>query len=82
MTVVTPSTDTDSTDPDGTGLVARLLRLGRAHLPAVHFLVDGAIWVVAIPLSVWLRYDFDSEQVTPRLVVAIVLTVALQGLVG
>ena len=60
----------------------RLLRLGRAHLPAVHFLVDGAVWVVAIPMAVWLRYDFSTQQVTWRIMVAIMVAVVLQGVVG
>jgi hypothetical protein len=37
--------------------VNRVLAAARRRLPLVHFAVDSLLWVVAIPLAVWLRYD-------------------------
>ena len=62
--------------------VARVVRLARAHLPAVHFALDGALWVIAIPLGVWMRYDFGTSNITTDLVPAILLTLVLQGVIG
>ena len=59
-----------------------MVRLARAHLPAVHFALDGALWVIAIPLGVWMRYDFGTSHITTDLLPAILLTLVLQGVIG
>lgn len=55
----------------------------RQHLPAVHFALDSALWAIAIPIGVFLRYDFTIERLW-RNDVALVVTVAvlLQGAFG
>jgi FlaA1/EpsC-like NDP-sugar epimerase len=59
-----------------------VLRAARAHLPVVHFVLDGAIWAVAIPVGVWFRYDFDASRITSDVLIPIALAVALQGTIG
>ena len=55
----------------------------RRHLPLVHFTVDSALWVGAIPLGVVLRYDFDPDRFwQPDVGLAVVVAVVLQGLFG
>lgn len=54
----------------------------RRRLPAVHFAVDSALWVVSIPLAVWLRYDYRFSQLDRNLVTPILLAVVLQGAFG
>lgn len=62
---------------------ARPLDWARAHLPIVHFLADSALWVVAIPAGVYLRYDFDTSRVwRSEVLLAVVVAVALQGTFG
>jgi FlaA1/EpsC-like NDP-sugar epimerase len=60
----------------------RVVTAARRRLPAVHFAVDSTLWVVAIPLAVWLRYDYRFSQLDRNLVTPIVLAVALQGAFG
>jgi FlaA1/EpsC-like NDP-sugar epimerase len=58
-------------------------RFARRHLPVVHFAVDSALWVIALPTGVFLRYDFDLDRVWQRQVIlAMVVAVALQGAFG
>jgi FlaA1/EpsC-like NDP-sugar epimerase len=58
----------------------RLGRLARRHLPLVHFAVDSALWVVAIPIGVFLRYDFSFDRVWQReVILAMLVAVAFQG---
>ena len=54
-----------------------VVRFGRAHLPAVHFLLDGALWAVAIPIGVWFRYDFDTSHITVELLRSVALALVL-----
>jgi FlaA1/EpsC-like NDP-sugar epimerase len=61
----------------------RLGRFARRRLPVVHFAVDSALWLIAIPTGVFLRYDFDLDRVWQRQVIlAMVVAVALQGAFG
>ena len=60
----------------------RLFDAARRRLPVVHFAVDSVIWAVAIPIGVWLRYDYGFDQLDGDLVLPIVLAVALQALFG
>ncbi|HEY5663739.1 MAG TPA: nucleoside-diphosphate sugar epimerase/dehydratase [Ilumatobacter sp.] len=54
----------------------------RRRLPLVHFALDGSMWLAAIPVGVWLRYDFGVDHITPGLLRAIAVTVGLQGVLG
>jgi len=55
----------------------------RRHLPLVHFIADSALWVLAIPIGVFLRYDFTlSTVVRSEVAVAVITAVLLQGLFG
>ncbi len=58
------------------------LDAARRRLPLVHFVVDSAIWALAIPLAVWLRYDYDFDQLGGNVVVPVAIAVGLQGLFG
>ena len=60
----------------------RLLAAARRRLPVVHFAVDSVLWVVSIPLAVWLRYDYRFSQLDRNLILPIVLAVVLQGCFG
>jgi FlaA1/EpsC-like NDP-sugar epimerase len=62
--------------------VGRVVAAARRRLPVVHFAVDSVLWVVAIPLGVWLRYDYDWARLDENLVLPIVLAVVSQGLFG
>jgi FlaA1/EpsC-like NDP-sugar epimerase len=59
-----------------------LIEAARRRLPLVHFAVDSAFWVVAIPLGVWLRYDYRVQELGTNLVLPILVAVALQGTIG
>ena len=59
-----------------------LLAVARVHLPLVHFLIDSVLWAIAIPLGVWVRYDFQASFVGPGLLPAILLALFLQGTIG
>ncbi len=63
-------------------LTTRGVDAGRSRLPMVHFVVDSAMWALAFPLSVWLRYDFNPAQLRQSLIGAIVLAIVLQGAFG
>ncbi len=55
----------------------------RRHLPIVHFAVDSMLWVVAIPLGVFLRYDFDWNRIwLSEVALAVAAAVMLQGAFG
>lgn len=61
----------------------RFGQAARRHLPLVHFAVDSALWVIAIPTGVFLRYDFDVDRVRQRdVLVAMLVAVVLQGAFG
>ncbi len=61
----------------------RFGQAARRHLPLVHFAVDSALWVVAIPTGVFLRYDFDVDRVRQRdVLIAMLVAVVLQGAFG
>ncbi len=64
-------------------IMKSLLRHARRHLPIVHFMVDSALWVIAIPIGVFLRYDFATERIWRREVAtAVIVAVLLQGILG
>jgi hypothetical protein len=42
----------------------RVVEAARRRLPVVHFAVDSLLWVVAIPLAVFLRYDYRFASST------------------
>jgi FlaA1/EpsC-like NDP-sugar epimerase len=48
----------------------------------VHFAVDSSLWVISIPLGVWLRYDYRVAELGSDLLLPISVAVALQGLFG
>ncbi len=48
----------------------------------MHFAVDSSLWVISIPLAVWLRYDYRLARVDGDVLPPIVLAVVLQGLFG
>ncbi len=75
-------TDTTAIDEREHGVLTSLLRVARAHLPVVHFLLDGALWAVAIPIGVWFRYDFDTSHITADLLRSVALALVLQGVIG
>lgn len=53
------------------------------RLPFIHFAVDSAIWLITIPLTTFLRYDFSFEQTTSKaLAIACMVAVVGQGLFG
>ena len=62
--------------------VNRLVDAARRRLPIVHFAVDSSLWVISIPLAVWLRYDYRFAELGTNLILPIVLAVALQGVFG
>ena len=59
-----------------------ILDTARRRLPLVHFVVDSAIWALAIPLAVWLRYDYAFDQLGGNVVVPVAIAVGMQGLFG
>ena len=81
---MSPTHDGPSAKPADVELSGnRLGRFARRHLPFVHFAVDSALWVIAIPTGVFLRYDFDLDRVWQRQVIlAVVVAVVLQGAFG
>jgi FlaA1/EpsC-like NDP-sugar epimerase len=61
----------------------QLIFHARQHLPVVHFVVDSALWAIAIPIGVFLRYDFGVERVwRVEVALAVVVAVLLQGAFG
>jgi FlaA1/EpsC-like NDP-sugar epimerase len=62
--------------------VNRVLSAARRRLPVVHFAADSVLWVVSIPLAVWLRYDYRFSQLDHNEIVPVVLAVVLQGVFG
>ncbi|MEM8619423.1 MAG: nucleoside-diphosphate sugar epimerase/dehydratase [Actinomycetota bacterium] len=63
--------------------MSHLLAAARRHLPIVHFLADSALWVVAIPTGVVLRYDYAWDRVVRReVLIAVLVAVVLQAAFG
>ena len=55
----------------------------RRRLPLVHFAVDSAIWAMAVPIGVVLRYDIGLTYVSePEVALAVGVAIVLQGLIG
>lgn len=55
----------------------------RRHLPIVHFVADSVLWAIAIPIGVFLRYDFAIERVSrSEVFLAVGVAVVLQGVLG
>lgn len=71
-----------STSGEGRLWVGRSRRFAQRHLPVMHFLVDSLVWVVAIPLATWLRYDYDFGALEWSLIVPILLAIGLQEVLG
>jgi FlaA1/EpsC-like NDP-sugar epimerase len=70
------------TSRQGTGLLFRGVDAARRHLPVVHFTVDSVLWMLSIPVAVWLRYDYGTDQLGNNLVVPVLVAIALQGAFG
>jgi FlaA1/EpsC-like NDP-sugar epimerase len=62
--------------------VNRFAAAARRRLPAVHFAVDSVLWVLSIPLAVFLRYDYRFAELDGDLLPPIVFAVLLQGCLG
>ncbi len=61
----------------------RFAAAARRHLPLVHFAVDSTLWALAIPIGVFLRYDFAWSVVwQAEVAIAVVTAVVLQGAFG
>lgn len=70
-------------EPDTERSTASLFVFLRRHLPVVHFAVDSLLWVLAIPLGVFLRYDFAWDRIWRfEVASAVGIAVVLQGLFG
>lgn len=55
----------------------------KRRAPLVHFLADAVLWMVAIPVGVLLRYDFELARIWKREVaLAMAVAVALQATFG
>ncbi len=52
------------------------------YLPLMHFAADSAAWIIALPLAMWLRYDFSTAQFDWFILVAIGTAVVLQAQFG
>ena len=55
------------------------LDAARRRLPLVHFVIDSLFWIVAIPIGVWLRYDYSFDELGTNLFLPIVVAVSLQA---
>lgn len=51
-------------------------------LPLAHFIADSAVWVIALPLALWLRYDFSVSRFDWFIAIAILTAIVLQGQFG
>ena len=61
---------------------ASLSRFAR-RLPLFHFAVDAAIWGVALPITVLVRQDFSTNEMTMRgMVISFVLILIGQATFG
>jgi FlaA1/EpsC-like NDP-sugar epimerase len=47
------------------------------HLPLIHYLVDVAVWAVALPLTTFSRYDFQFGPLTANALVRAIIVAAL-----
>src|SRR6056297_12111 len=72
-----PAPSSDLADPGHP-----MMEAARRHLPVVHFAVDSALWALAIPLGVWMRYDFRVSELGTNLILPIGLAILLQGFFG
>lgn len=52
------------------------------YLPLIHFFADSAVWAIALPLAMWLRYDFSTDRFTWFLLIAVAAAIVLQGQFG
>lgn len=71
-----------SHDRSRSGRAARWAARARRHLPLVHFVLDAACWTFALPVAVWLRYDFDASHFNLGTIRAVALAIVLQGAFG
>ena len=59
-----------------------LIEACRRRLPLVHFAVDAGFWVVALPVAVWLRYDYSTESIGMGVLRFVGMAVVLQAAFG
>lgn len=60
-------------------LTSRAVGAARRRLPLVHFAVDSILWLASIPVAVWLRYDYGTDQLGVNVVVPVLMAVVLQA---
>jgi FlaA1/EpsC-like NDP-sugar epimerase len=64
-------------------IVERAMTAIRRRLPLVHYLVDCMVWLVALPLTTFSRYDFSiSELEFDATVRSSIVAVIAQGVMG
>lgn len=64
-------------------VVNRVLTAVRRRLPLVHYLVDCVVWLVALPLTTFSRYDFSISQLEfDATVRSSIVAVVAQGVIG
>lgn len=51
-------------------------------LPYYHYAADSLVWAIALPLAMWLRYDFRTDRFDSFIFVAILAAAILQGQFG
>lgn len=60
-----------------------LMAMSRRRLPFVHYVVDVLVWMVALPLSTYSRYDFSLQELRADAVARSWLVAAVgQGVLG
>jgi FlaA1/EpsC-like NDP-sugar epimerase len=59
MSRITPGGTVNTTDPT---IFERAMVAVRRRLPIVHFLADCLVWLVALPLTTFSRYDFSLSE--------------------
>jgi FlaA1/EpsC-like NDP-sugar epimerase len=52
------------------------------RLPLIHFAADSALWAVAFPMSIWLRYDYSISKIGISALFAMIGAIGLQGEFG
>lgn len=85
MTFTTRTEDAVPVVPSRRGdyVVPTFTRWVGRHRPLLLYLVDATAWMVALPGTILLRYEYTWSRVPERgLAVAMVLAVAFQGVLG
>ena len=52
------------------------------RLPLIHFAADSALWALAFPMSIWLRYDYSFSKIEISTLFAVIGAIGLQGEFG